>query len=321
MDKSVNNNYKLLLDIAELYYNGNYTQSEIAQRFSISRPKVSRSLAEAREQGIVKIFIDNKVESVNSIENHIMDRFNLHAVKVVSVPDYDPVLSMQITAQAAANFIVDFFEQGDDIGISWGLTIYSLAKYFPDICLDETRFFQITGSLDSTTIRSRAGEIINIFSQKFNTNSVYTMPCPVMLDNKIIVDILLHDSKIKKLYEMTCNCNKLIINLAPATKDCCLFMANYIDENDLINLNQKGAQGSICNRFIDINGNICDPALNDRTFGIPLSKIKGKEKVISIVSSIKKVPVLLAALNSNLINVLVIDSVSADYLLNLDINN
>ena len=47
-------NMELMKNIADLYYNSNLTQSEIAHRYNISRPKVSRLLADARENGIVK---------------------------------------------------------------------------------------------------------------------------------------------------------------------------------------------------------------------------------------------------------------------------
>lgn len=47
-------NTQLLHDMAKLYYMDDMTQAKIAARFGLSRPTVSRLLAEAREKGIVK---------------------------------------------------------------------------------------------------------------------------------------------------------------------------------------------------------------------------------------------------------------------------
>ena len=68
-------NMELMKNIADLYYNSNLTQSEIAHRYNISRPKVSRLLADARENGIVKIFIDGRNEISRFQEEQLLSAF------------------------------------------------------------------------------------------------------------------------------------------------------------------------------------------------------------------------------------------------------
>ena len=46
-----------LVNVARMYYEQDRTQSEIADRYGISRPMVSKLLKEAKEEGIVKITI------------------------------------------------------------------------------------------------------------------------------------------------------------------------------------------------------------------------------------------------------------------------
>ena len=58
---------QLLGKIARLYYEDGQTQAQIAERFGISRPIVSRKLAEAREAGIVKIFIDTGDDGMSDL--------------------------------------------------------------------------------------------------------------------------------------------------------------------------------------------------------------------------------------------------------------
>lgn len=47
-----------LVNVARMYYEQDRTQSEIADRYGISRPMVSKLLKEARDRGIVTIRIN-----------------------------------------------------------------------------------------------------------------------------------------------------------------------------------------------------------------------------------------------------------------------
>ena len=54
---SVQDKWNILATVANLYYNSDLTQNQIAERFYTSRSKISRMLKEAREMGIVEINI------------------------------------------------------------------------------------------------------------------------------------------------------------------------------------------------------------------------------------------------------------------------
>ena len=54
---TVQEKWSILATVANLYYNSEMTQNEIADRMYTSRSKISRMLKEARELGIVEISI------------------------------------------------------------------------------------------------------------------------------------------------------------------------------------------------------------------------------------------------------------------------
>ena len=54
---TVQEKWNILATVANLYYNSEMTQNEIADRMYTSRSKISRMLKEARELGIVEISI------------------------------------------------------------------------------------------------------------------------------------------------------------------------------------------------------------------------------------------------------------------------
>lgn len=309
------NNEKLLSEVAKLYYSYGCTQIEIAKRYNLSRATVSRLLADARSRGIVKIFIEDDISANVSLEEEIARRYPIRSVRVVSVPKDDSTLALQLTAQAAANLFSSLLQPDDVLGVGWGSTIYTVAQYFPDLPLKGVEVIQLAGNIDDVSTRSHSGEIISILSQKLNTKKAYTLPCPAMLDNPLILDMMLHDRKIKTRLEGTEACTKLLVNLAAADDQCCLYKAGYICDQDLELLRSRDTVGSICCRFIDGNGQICDDVMDKRTFGIDLDTIAANSCVMACVSNPKKVPVLQACLKAGYINVLVVDSITASQLL------
>lgn len=54
---TIQEKWNMLATVANLYYNSEMTQNEIAARMYTSRSKISRMLKEARELGIVEISI------------------------------------------------------------------------------------------------------------------------------------------------------------------------------------------------------------------------------------------------------------------------
>ena len=53
--KKVVNDLRLMIKACDMYYNENLSQQEIASKLNISRPTLSRLLASAKEQNLIKI--------------------------------------------------------------------------------------------------------------------------------------------------------------------------------------------------------------------------------------------------------------------------
>ena len=64
---SDNEKRKMLASVANLYYNAEMTQNQIAERFFTSRSKISRMLKEARQLGIE----DLKTQRMSSVSQYL----------------------------------------------------------------------------------------------------------------------------------------------------------------------------------------------------------------------------------------------------------
>lgn len=308
---------KQLLNIARLYYEDNLTQAEIARYIGVSRPTISRMLSEAKENGLVKIFIDDVTVNTDDIERSLMESFSLQAVRVISVSPGDEKLILQATARESALFAARFLSPNDCIGMAWGNTLNELAKNLPYLSFPEARVVQLMGNIDSATVHSYAMEIIKTTSTRLGTAYAFMLPCPIMVDHAIISDILLHDAKISQVLQLARSCNKMFINLALPDEYSCLSQAGYLKEDDIKSLQEVHSVGSIGCRFIDASGEMCHPSLDARTVGVSLEDIRQAECVLACVADSRKAAVLHAALIGGYIDVLMVDSITAKLVMDI----
>ena len=68
---------KLLAKLAYLYYVEDKSQSQIAAETGIYRTTVSRMLAEAKKEGVVKIEIENFDTRLFHLDNYIKQKYGL----------------------------------------------------------------------------------------------------------------------------------------------------------------------------------------------------------------------------------------------------
>jgi deoxyribonucleoside regulator len=306
----------LLYKAAKMYYEENLSQVEISERLEISRPKVSRLLEKARKTGIVNIQIRiPNVVNCEELQQKLMKRFKLEHVLVVSSIHREERLNLENTVKQAAPFFQDFIRDGDKIGVAWGYTLLRLAGHLKLAALPDSVILQITGNLDNADSSTFAHEIVRYFSEKLGVSSRCTLPCPIIVENPIIVDLLLHDTKIANIVSQANKADVVFPNIGVVGQDNCLWRTGYITTEMMHELNKLGAVGCICSRFIDKNGAVIESSLNERTISLSIEALKDARHSFACVANENKVPPLLGCLRSGLVNVLAIDSNTAITLL------
>jgi DNA-binding transcriptional regulator LsrR (DeoR family) len=81
--------HRLLFKLVQAYYVDGLTQQEIAGRFGISQPKVSRMLQQGREKGVINITLVAPPSGAIDLERALERRFGLEEVIVVPVDESD----------------------------------------------------------------------------------------------------------------------------------------------------------------------------------------------------------------------------------------
>ena len=117
---------RLMVRVCDLYYNQGISQQQIAKDLNLSRPTVSRVLALAREQGIVKISISN-VDAVEhwELERKLEKEYGLQEVIIVGENSSEDKMK-EALGEAAARYLEYTIKDGNTVGVSMGSTLYEV---------------------------------------------------------------------------------------------------------------------------------------------------------------------------------------------------
>lgn len=119
---------RLMVKIATLYYVEGLKQSEIAQSLTLSQSFVSRILNRSVKEGVVKISVVPPANVYPELEKAIEQTYNLPQAIVVDVPDQaSPLQIKQAIGSAAAHYLETRLRNDELIGISsWSGTIRAM---------------------------------------------------------------------------------------------------------------------------------------------------------------------------------------------------
>src|SRR5574340_1103337 len=107
---------------AWLYHIEGLTQEQVARVMKVSRAKVIRLLAAARDTGVVRIRIDAKGIDQIALERRLTRELGLQEALVVPSPA-DAAMTAAVVGQAAGAYIADQMRDGMSIGVGWGSTL------------------------------------------------------------------------------------------------------------------------------------------------------------------------------------------------------
>ena len=122
---------RLIVKIAQLYYEQDMTQAQIARELGIYRTTISRLLKRGREQGIVTIAINYDYHENLWLELQLKHKFALKEAVVVSGHDEEEDTQLTVMGLHGAQLLDRLLEPGDIVGFSWGRAVRALVENLP----------------------------------------------------------------------------------------------------------------------------------------------------------------------------------------------
>ena len=305
----------LAVKAAELYFEENKTQEEIAQILILTRWKVGRLLTQARAEGIVRIEIVHPRARRLSVERELLKRFELFDAVVVPSSESDSETEIrQRVASAAAEYLTVVRPSVKVLGISWGRTLHEIAQALPTGWGRNVSVVQINGGVSVNKRSSNAAATAVTIATK-SSGTATLLPSPAILDDEAVKEAIASDRTVAAVLAQAKSADTYIYSAGVVETTSVLVDSGYLSPVDIDQLVKKGAVADVIGRFIDADGNIIDPGLDRRTVGIDIEDLRRATRGIAVIAGQAKNDACRAVVNSGLCSVIITDEITARHLL------
>ena len=307
---------RLLVKVARFYYEDGLNQDAITARLGLSRSKVSRLMAQARETGIVQITVVEPEELFLDVESRLEERFGLQEALVVEAQPGDSQAQVsRAVGSASAGYLSRAISSRNTIGMCWGDTLRHMVASLAPQRFPDAQVVQIIGGIGQPDAEVHATELCRSMARTLDCH-LTLLPVPGIVADQRTREALLSDVHVQRAVEAFDDLDIAFVGIgAPTTDSVTMRDGSIITRAELDDLLRKGTVGDIALRYYDVHGECIESEINERIIGMTLEQIKQVPKVVGVSGGPQKVAAIRAALAGQLINVLITDSVTAHKLL------
>ncbi|MCE0495993.1 sugar-binding transcriptional regulator [Vibrio salinus] len=307
---------RLLVKIATLYYLEGYKQSDIAKTMSLSQSFVSRAINRSIKEGVVKISVVQPENMFINLEKAIQKKYVIDQAIVVDSDEHqDEAMVKRAIGSAAAHYLETRLRANDLIGISsWSSTIRAMVDQMYSQKLKASGVIQLlggvgaNGNVQATILTQTLAELLNCPSWLLPSQSIERS-----VDDK---KRLLSSNEVTDVIKKFDDVNMAIVGIGHLLPSQFLRNSgNYYDQEMLDTLAKRGAVGDLCLHYFDQKGKPVLREDEDPVIGMALEKIRNCPQVVALAGGGDKVEAIKGALCGQYIDVLITDRVTAKQLL------
>lgn len=302
---------RLINKVSLLYYNFEHTQQEIAKRLNLSRPKVSRLLKQAREQGVVKITVEIANGNFLDQEIELEKKFGLKEVIIIDTmyPENtadSAALKLQL-GKAGARYLQRIINDGEIIGVTWGTTLSAMTETMMPFQTNNVQVVQMLGGVGPPEAKEHSIDITRKLAQSIGGRSVL-LQAPGIVNSPEARQVLLADRRVSETIELFPKINTAFVGIGANTTNFVLDKENpEMPDSVREEIFNSDAIGDVGLNFFDNSGHPVKTSFDELFIGMTIDDIKKVETVVGIAGGDEKYHAILGALKGGLINVLITD--------------
>lgn len=297
-----------IAQVAWLYYVGKLSQQQVSDRLGVSRFKVLRMLADAREQGMVRVSVEHRTSHTLALADRLAAAFALKEVQVAPVPvaedDYD--YARMAVGMLAASYLarVAVGDQPRTIGIGWGRTLSAMADNLAGVTNHNLTFVSLMGSVTHATHTAPGDVCVRLATQ--TGGRAMLLPAPFVTDDEAACELILRQRLVSETLNVARNATHAIMSVGECRDGAVLFESGLFSDDQLDQLRSSGVVGDCCGVFYTADGKIADIALNRSTPCIKPAEMRNMDTVIT-AGGVTKAAATLAVLRAGFVDRLLID--------------
>ncbi|EOH91840.1 sugar-binding transcriptional regulator [Enterococcus pallens] len=304
-----------LVRVATMYYKEEMKQSDIAKQLGISRQLVSKYLNDAKNNGIIDIYINSQSAYSVELELKLQKAFGIKRAAVLDTSHLQSQEIEKLIIQTAISTFRKDIAKAKKIGVSWGRVLRRLVDEYPYVNQSDATIIPLIGGMGSGQVEVHSNQIAHDLSRKLRADCKY-LYVPALVDSPVIKQNLVENVTVKDVLEDGKKVDFALVGLAtPFSKRNTMTEIGYINQSDIEDLAQAKVIGDVNSRFFDENGEEVSCRINENVIGINLTAIRKIDKVCAICYEEDKKEALYTAIDTKIINCLAVTDELAEYLL------
>jgi DNA-binding transcriptional regulator LsrR (DeoR family) len=294
------------------YFVAGQTQAQIGKKLGVSRARVNRLLAYAREQGLVQISVSGALAECVSLEHELCKAFDLKEAVVVPTPP-DQAQVRAVIGTAAGQYLGSKLKDGMSIGVGWGRTLRLSLRSVPRKTFKRISVVSLIGGLTrSSAVNSHetASHLADIIGAQ-----CYYFAAPAFTDTAASRKVLMNQPMLREVFERGRAVDLAFVSTGELDHANTMADLGLISREEVASLMKAGAVGDLCSHWLDADGNILKHPLNERAVGLLPPLLRDIKTVVIASGGRGKVAVMAAALKARFANVVVTDEATAKMIL------
>ncbi len=302
-----NHSHDSMAQVAWLYHVGNLSQQEISDKLGISRFKIVRLLADAKQLGVVRIAIEHNTTTTLDLADQLTERFGLKEAQVAPAPQSNGnAEARRAVGIIAAAFLsrVALANQPMTVGLGWGRTLGHMADNLVGVINPHITFVSLMGLLNRADPTQPVDVCVRLAA--LTSGKANLLPAPFVVDDKAACDVILQQRLVKETLETARRANYAITSVGECRDGAVLFESSLFTTEQIDQLRDNNVVADCCGVFFTADGTVADIPLNGCTPCAKPNEMPNTDMTLLAGGLSKRVGTL-AVLRANFVDRLFVD--------------
>jgi len=302
--------------VAELYYERDLRQPQVAAMTGFSVSKVSRLLSAAREQGIVHITVEAAPEERPAAAAKLGERFGV-SVEITPGRQRDHAAAARLCGLGAVDRLLPRLPERGSVGVAAGYTMDAVASGMPRLQRPGLTIVPIVGGWDSENRFLDGNQLAARLAERIGAQS-RTLLAPAVVETAAMRAALLRDATVAATASMWRRLDLALIGIggSPTAHPGYRTVIDRLGEDTRASLRAAGVVGDLAGHFFRADGSFLEE-WSERMLAISITELRSTPTVMAIAAGTSKAAPIVGALRTGVIKVLVTDVATAQAALSL----
>ncbi len=306
-----NERRELTIRAAWLYHERGFNQQAVADRLGVSRSTVSRLLADAEREGIVRVIVTESLPESARLAEGLIERYGLQGATVELALEGE---SPRDAAGAAMARRLEHVVAAGSITIAagWGRTLGSAAKTVRSMHTTNVTVIDAFGHTTTPDI-APAVEVTNNLGIKFGAQVMH-IPSPGFAPTAAIAANFYESESVTSTLERARAADLTMVAIGIVGSESLLITAGYLSQTKMDKIVAAGGVGEVFGLYYDADGN-CIEESPLHPVSLTLDDLRHSKRVIAAAGGTEKTAAVKGAIAAGIIDELAIDDTLAVALL------